>query len=196
MTEEENVPRTAEPAPLLAPTAALLRGFVFEEAAPAEVALARAPAADAAGPVLLREGFRIGELRLLIPYEDGSELTEMPQVYLLPRAPAWFLGMANLHGALVPVFDPAVLFGVARDENAKPMFLVLGHGDDKAGLVIDGLPQRLRLAVSDRIDNAAVPPLLAGCVKDVYWSDGRDWMELQVDDLLRAVTEELAATAQ
>jgi twitching motility protein PilI len=196
MAQKASLARVTEPAPLLAPTAALLRGFVFEAQAPAEVALARAPAADAAGLVLLREGFRIGELRLMIPYEDGNELTEMPQVYLLPRAPAWFLGMANLHGALVPVFDPAVLFGVARDENAKPMFLVLGHGDDKAGLVIDGLPQRLRLAAADRIDNAAVPPLLAGCVKDVYWSDGRDWMDLQVDDLLQAVTEELAASAQ
>jgi twitching motility protein PilI len=195
MSERAGLDRNAEPARLLAPTEALLRGFVLEEAA-AEVALAPSSAADATGTVLLREGFRIGGLRLMIPYEDGNELTEMPQVYVLPRAPAWFLGMANLHGALVPVFDPAVLFGVARDENAKPMFLVLGHGDDKAGLVIDGLPQRLRLAGADRIADAAVPPLLAGCVKDVYWSDGRDWMDLQVDDLLQAVTEELAATAQ
>jgi twitching motility protein PilI len=181
---------------LLTPTEALLRGFVFEAQAPADVLLAPSGGRDAAGADLLREGFRIGELRLMIPYEHGSELTEMPQVYLLPRAPAWFLGMANLHGALVPVFDPAVLFGVARDDSAKPMFLVLGHGDDKAGLVIDGLPQRLRLAAADRMDNAAVPPLLAGCVKDAYWSDGLDWMDLQVDDLLQAVTEDLAATAQ
>lgn len=196
MTDGEGLARTAEPAPLLAPTEALLRGFVFEAAAPSEMPLSPAPARDEPGTILLREGFRIGELRLMIRYEDGSELTEMPQVYLLPRAPAWFLGMANLHGALVPVFDPAALFGVARDENAKPMFLVLGHGDEKAGLVIDGLPQRLRLAASDRIDAAAVPPSLAGCVDHVYWSDGLDWMDLQVDDLLQALTEELAAAAQ
>ena len=190
------LPRIAEPAPLLAPTEALLRGFVFEAAAPSEMPPSPAPARVEPGTILLREGFRIGELRLMIRYEDGSELTEMPQVYLLPRAPAWFLGMANLHGALVPVFDPAVLFGVARDENAKPMFLVLGHGDDKAGLVIDGLPQRLRLTESDRIEDAAMPPSLAGCVNHAYWSEGLDWMDLQVDHLLRTLAEELAGTAQ
>lgn len=194
MTQRASLAWAAQPAPLLAPTEALLRAFVFDEAAPAEVPLAPSPAGDA-GTILLREGFRIGELRLMIRYQDGNELTEMPQVYLLPRAPAWFLGMANLHGTLVPVFDPALLFGVARDENAKPMFLVLGHGDEKAGLVIDGLPQRLRLAATDRIDNAAVPPSLAGCVNHVYWSGGVDWTDLQVDDLLQAVTEQLAASA-
>lgn len=188
--------RVAEPVPLLAPTEALLRGFEFD--APAPTQEAASPRADGGTPgaILLREGFRIGELRLMIRYQDGSELTDLPQVYLLPRAPAWFRGMANLHGTLVPVFDPAELFGVAHDRAAKPMLLVLGHGDEKAGLVIDGLPLRLRLTPADRIENTAVPPSLAGCVNHAYWSDGLDWMDLQVDALLGTLSEELAAAAQ
>jgi twitching motility protein PilI len=187
--------RGAGPLPLLAPTEALLRGFEFDIPASTPAA---ASAADARTPdaILLREGFRIGELRLMIRYEDGSELTDLPQVYLLPKAPAWFLGMANLHGALVPVFDPAELFGVAHDATAKPMLLVLGHGEEKAGLVIDGLPSRLRLGPADRIENGAVPPSLAGCVNQAYWSEGLDWLDLQVSDLLRTLSEELAAAAQ
>ena len=35
-----------------------------------------------------------------------------------------------------------------------------------------------------------------GCVNHAYWSEGLDWMDLQVDDLLRALAEELAAAAQ
>jgi purine-binding chemotaxis protein CheW len=189
--------RVAAPAPLLAPTEALLRRFHFDApSSPKREAVAPGAPSDAAAAILLREGFRIGELRLMIRYQDGSELTDLPPVYLLPRAPAWFRGMANLHGSLVPVFDPAELFGVAHDEKAKPMLLVLGHGDEKAGLVIDGLPLRLRLTEADRIESAAVPPSLAGCVNHAYWSEGLDWMDLQVDDLLRALTEELAAAAQ
>ncbi|HEX9719180.1 MAG TPA: chemotaxis protein CheW [Ramlibacter sp.] len=186
----------AAPAPLLAPTEALLRGFVFDTPAAVPEAVPVRAAGDAPGAILLREGFRIGELRLMIRYQDGNELTDLPQVYLLPRAPAWFRGMANLHGTLVPVFDPAELFGVAHDEKAKPMLLVLGHGDEKAGVVIDGLPQRLRLTESDRIEDAAMPPSLAGCVNHAYWSEGLDWMDLQVDHLLRTLAEELAGTAQ
>lgn len=184
--------RIAEPGPLLAPVEALLRGFDFDEASAAQQAQASAPSARQSGEVLLREGFRIGDLRLMIRYEDGSELTDIPQIYLLPRAPAWFRGMANLHGTLVPVFDPAGLFGVAHDEGAKPMLLVLGHGEEKAGLVIDGLPVRLRVSAADRIENAAMPGLLADCATHAYWADEADWVDLQVSELLDRLSDELA----
>jgi len=190
---------TSEPGtvPLLAPSVALSRGFEFpaqgQEPVPAQ--MAATVAGDGSGAVLLREGFRLGELRLMIHYQDGNELTDLPQVYRLPRAPGWFLGMANLHGTLVPVFDPAELFGVAHASQAKPMLLVLGHGEEKAGLVIDGLPQRLRFTAADRIENAAVPEALANCVAEAYWYEGLDWMDLQVDALLRTLGEQLAASA-
>jgi twitching motility protein PilI len=190
--------RAAAPGPLVAPTVALLRGFVFDAPAQAlEPAPRAAGAANDAGGTrdILREGFRIGTLRLAIRYEDGNELTDMPPVVPLPRAPAWFRGMANLHGALVPVFDAAALFGAAHDEAARSMLLVLGHGDAKAGVVIDGLPVRLRLAASDRIDNPAAPAALAGCVDDAYWSDGEDWMDLRVGALLDRLAGELAGAA-
>jgi len=179
---------------LLTPTQALLRGFIFNEPAPQQTV---APAGRGTLPdagTLLREGFRVGDLRLMIGYADGSELTELPTVYRLPRAPRWFLGMANLHGALVPVFDPAELFGVAHGDG-KPMLLVLGHGEERAGIVIDGLPVRLRLAPEDRIPDAALPPRLAGCAGGVWWSQGADWIDLQVDAWLAQLGAELAVPA-
>lgn len=196
MPDATDFGRAAKPAPLLAPTEALLRGFDFDRPGPAQYVGTAGVAVDPASAILLREGFRIGELRLMIRYQDGSELTDLPQVYLLPKAPAWFRGMANLHGALVPVFDPAELFGVAHDPAAKPMLLVLGHGDERAGLVIDGLPVRLRFTAAHRIEHVAVPPSLVGCVNHAYWSDGSDWLDLQVDKLLGTLSEELAAAAQ
>ena len=190
--------QAARPGPLLEPTEALLRGFVFDEPVQALApALAAAPAANDADSdvTLLREGFRIGSLRLAIRYEEGNELTDMPPVYPLPRAPSWFRGMANLHGALVPVFDTAALFGAVHAPDARPMLLVLGHGDEKAGLVIDGLPVRLRLATADRIDEPAAPAALTGCVDHAYWSEGEDWMELRAGALLDRLAGELAAAA-
>lgn len=179
---------------LLPPTQALLQGFVFD--APCLPAAPHAVAGKPASAVTLaRQGFRIGALRLAIRYEDGSELTELPAVHALPRAPAWFRGMANLHGAPVPVFDPALPFGVAHDREARPMLLVLGHGEARAGVVIDGLPVRLRFSEADLIERCAVPDALAACVAAAYWSDGLDWLDLQVDALLRQWTEELAAAA-
>ena len=68
-------------------------------------------------------------------------------------------------------------------------------GRSKAGLVIDGLPVRLRLAASDRIDEPAAPAALAGCVDGAYWSEGMDWMDLRVGALLDRLAGELAAAA-
>jgi twitching motility protein PilI len=180
----------AVPEPLLAPTAALLRNFEFDAPAPAPRAGAPAPGGD----VLLREGFRVGPLHLAIRYEDGSELTDLPAVHALPRAPAWFRGMANLHGSLVPVFDPATLFGVAAEAGAKRMLLVVGHDEGKAGLVIDGLPVRLKLSACDRLQDAAVPAPLAGCVNAAYWSGDDEWMDLDTAGLLDRLEQQLTGT--
>lgn len=190
----------SQPVQMLAPIEALLRGFELEAprgatTATAPVALATA-AEDALRGLQLREGFRIGELSLMIRYEKGSELTDLPPTFRLPNAPEWFAGITNLHGTLVPVFDLARYFGVDHLPEAKPMLLVLGHGLDAAGVVIDGLPTRLRFDASDRADDAPVPLALEGCVNQTYWAGERTWMDLQVDALLNKLNDELAAAGQ
>lgn len=189
---------------LLSPTEALRQGFQFDEANAARTALAAAYATSAAsaggvagsGEIQQREGFFIGHLGLMIRYEDGSELSDMPTTYRLPNAPEWFTGVANLHGLLVPVFDLASYLGIGHQEGAKPMLLVLGHGNDAAGVVIDGLPVRLRFKLADRADGAPVPAALEGSVTQTYWAAERTWMDLQVPALLSKLSEELAATGQ
>ncbi len=189
--------------PLLKPTQALGRGFDLDgPGSAAGTALAQAYAstpaqpggATAGGEFQQREGFQIGHLGLMIRYQDGSELSDLPVSYRLPNAPAWFIGVANLHGLLVPVFDLAAYLGIEHRSGAKPMLLVLGHGPDAAGVVIDGLPLRLRFQAADRADDAPVPAALAGCVSETYWAADRTWMDLQVHALLDKLSKELAAT--
>ena len=191
------LPAGAATVALLAPTAALLRGFELD--APAGDG-SRASAAPAKGDALvgtqLREGFHIGELGLMIRYEDGNELIDLPTVYRLPNAPDWFVGVANLHGALVPVFDLARYCGVEHDGKAKPMLLVLAHGAAAAGVLIDGLPARLRFDPAERSEDAPVPRALEGCIAATYWLAEHTWMDLQVDDLLAKLNDELTAAGR
>jgi len=190
--------------PLLTPTAALRRGFEFDSLSPGGTALSAAyntsvassSGAISAGEFRQREGFQIGHLGLMIRYEDGSELSDLPTTYRLPNAPDWFTGIANLHGLLIPVFDLARYLGIEHQNEAKPMLLVLGHGADAAGVVIDGLPLRLRFRDSDRADDAPVPAALEGCVTQTYWAAERTWMDLQTPALLSKLSDELAATGQ
>lgn len=176
---------------LLAPTAALLRGFDFS---PAQAASGSAQAHAASlreTSAQSRQGFRIGALNLMIGYTDASELAELAPLHRLPRAPHWFLGMSNLHGVLVPVFDLARWLGVEHSASAKPMLLVLAHGLDAAGIVIDGLLERLHWGREQLADAALVPDGLAEITPRAVLIGEQLWFDLEVSALLSQLETEL-----
>jgi twitching motility protein PilI len=166
------------------PTLALTRGFVRGAVA----------ALVATSSQQTRQGFRIGELALMMRYEDGSELTEMPPLHRLPNVPAWCLGIANLHGMLVPVFDLGGWAGLSRTGDAKRMLLVLSHGADAAGVVIDGLPQRLRFTPEQQADAATAPARLAPHLRGAALIDSVLWFDIDRAGLLDALESSLART--
>jgi chemotaxis signal transduction protein len=154
-------------------------------ALPAELA-----ALGAYGPVevnpndIVRQAFRIGHMRLLAPFATASELVEMPNVYPLPRMPANLLGLVNLHGRIVPLFDLAPLFETQHLPREKRMVLVIGHGDAAAGIVIDGLPRRMVF----QPENEIIPPALTAAAATAVvasYSHGPDaWFEFNYAQLL------------
>lgn len=181
---------------LLTPTQALLRGFtLFEtEAAPTEDNAVGAPQlviGTTINGVQARQGFRVGPLNLMIGYADSSELTEMPDIYRIPNAPVWFCGMANLHGMLTPVFDLSRYLEVERDAASKKMLLVLSHGADAAGVVIDGIPERLRWSADDQVDIAAAPARLAPHLRAACIVGEGLYFDLECNALLNALEQAL-----
>jgi twitching motility protein PilI len=171
----------------MTPTQALTIGFDFD--APLDPETSRATAADDGEQ--RRQGFRIGALALMTRREDAREVTEMPSVYRLPSTPDWFCGMANLNGVPTPVFDLARYLGFERNLQAKPMLLVLAHGADAAGVVIDGLPERLRWSSADRADAAMVPARLASFQHGACLIDEQLWFDLACATLLDALEDAL-----
>lgn len=178
----------------MTPTQALTRGFDLDPAVADvqdEPARLRPDAASRDAAEQRRQGFRVGGLRLMIRYEDGSELTEMPEVYRLPNVPGWFCGMANLHGMLTPVFDLANYLGIEPDPQAKRMLLVLSRGADAAGVVIDGLPERLRWSDADRADARTAPLRLAPHLNGACLIGERLWFDVECDALLDALEQSM-----
>lgn len=137
------------------------------------------------------QGFRIGEMHLMIRYEESSELSEMTVIHRLPNAPSWFCGMANLRGKLTPVFDLARFIGVAPGPEAKRMLLVLAHGNDAAGIVIDGLPQRLRWVADERNDVGAAPERLLPHLRGTHFIEGKLWFDLNTNSLLGEIEQSI-----
>ena len=133
---------------------------------------------------IVRQAFRIGKMRLLAPFDVSSELVEMPSVYPLPRMPANLLGLVNLHGRIVPLFDLADLFETAHTPREKRMVLVMGHGDAAAGIVIDGLPRRMVFRPDDHILTPALPAAAATAAIATYVQGPDAWYEFNYSQLL------------
>jgi len=147
-------------------------------------------AAMTTGPVeenpndIVRQAFRIGHMRLLAPFATASELTEMPNVFPLPRMPANLLGLVNLHGRIVPLFDLAPLFETQHLPREKRMLLVIGHGDAAAGIVIDGLPRRMVFQPENEILTPALSTAATTAVVATYQQGSDAWFEFNYAHLL------------
>ena len=176
----------------LPPVEALERGFELASGETGAMALV----ADWRQTVVFgeeqsRQGFRIGEVGLMIHFKEGSELTEMPPLHHLPNTPRWLLGVVNLHGRLIPVFDLLRYLNLERTLETKQMLLVLGHDADAAGFLIDGLPQRLRWTDNEQSEVDLAPRLLEPHVRASCLIDGKVWFDLKLSSLLDALEADL-----
>jgi twitching motility protein PilI len=154
---------------------------------PELAALASAPMGEEDPNNIVRQAFRLGQMRLLAPFDASSELVEMPDVYPLPRMPANLLGLVNLHGRILPLFDLAALFETAHAPREKRMVLVIGHGNDGAGIVIDGLPRRMVFKPDSRIQPPSLPAAAAAAVVDAFVQGPDTWYEFNYTQLLEHI---------
>lgn len=135
--------------PLMSPVAAL------ERSAPSRRFLDVGH--EAAAPS--RYGFRIGDLGLLLGARTLCEVAAVPAAARIPGTPNWLLGVMNLRGTLVPVFDLHALFELpAAERSNSAAGLVIDRGEHAVAIVIDDLPRPLRglNALAEQ------PPLPAG----------------------------------
>jgi len=140
----------------------------------------------------VRFGYRVGSMGFLVARGVLSELLPHPATYPIPNAPAALRGFVNRQGALVPVWDLHVLLDDAPAVETRESILLLGRGESRIGLVIDGLPRSLkRLEPVSRLP--APPALLRDYVQAAYTGDGTLWMEFDCEGLLRAQAQQALA---
>ena len=116
-----------------------------------------------------RLGFYIGNLGLLIAKAAISELTYPLPLCPIPNTAAWLLGLINLRGNLVPVFDLHKLLQLKPKEDTIPMLLILGSGESAGAMLIDSLPVHLNFFEED--DKLTTLPPLPNIIKS-YASTG------------------------
>jgi purine-binding chemotaxis protein CheW len=88
--------------------------------------------------------FPLGPERYALPMEEVREIVAAPALTTLPTAPAVVLGLVNLRGDVLPVFDAGRL--VASPYPAEPQFvMVVDTERGAAGVAASGMPSILDL---------------------------------------------------
>ncbi|MFT3732408.1 MAG: chemotaxis protein CheW [Hyphomicrobium sp.] len=119
--------------------------------------------------------FRVGSQEFCIDIMGVREIRGWTQATPLPHAPQYVRGVINLRGAVLPIVDLAMRFGIGLTEpTARSVIIVVQIHQQVVGLLVD--------AVSDilTVSQAAMQPtpdiasdLAKTFVKGVYAIDGR-----------------------
>jgi chemotaxis signal transduction protein len=156
------------------------------------------PGQDAGRAHNLRYGYVLGSFRILIDKQVPCEVVPETAIYPLPNTPQWVLGMINLRGNLVPIFDLRTrLLPEAADSSERRM-LILDRGARAAGIFIDGLPQALEINEADPAQFAEIPVGLPATLRDnlcgAYSCAGTTWLEVDHRALLAQLTGDSKAS--
>lgn len=124
-----------------------------------------------------RYGYRVASLNLLIRAETGSEVIRPQAVAPLPGAPAFLLGLINLRGNLVPIFDLGLVLSGRRSEvTPTKLFLILDKAENAVGMLIDSYPQPLT-ELRTITQMPQLPATLEAYVPAAFVKDDKVWLD-------------------
>jgi chemotaxis signal transduction protein len=106
---------------------------------------------------------RIGGEQYALPVEHVDEVLELGDVTPVPGSADWMLGLQNLGGEIVPVFDLAGILQVERDGRPRRL-AVVEHDGRRAAFAVDEVIDVGRLAGAAQEPDS--PHLLASMVLD------------------------------
>jgi hypothetical protein len=128
----------------------------------------------------IRYGFSIGEVGLLVGQSAGCEVIAIPTIARLPTTPAWLLGVANLRGNLVPIFDLPALLETPAAEN-------------RFGLIFDRGEHPVALENLEPLLQAPSPPPAAREFVSGAYRHGRSvWMEFDHRKFFESIAQRMS----
>ena len=114
--------------------------------------------------------FRVGGERFAFHLGQVAEIIRMPNVARMPLAPRSLLGLANLHGVVVPIVDTRRLLQVSEAPLDEATRIIMIDAGAPVGFVVDRVDNLAAIA-SHRVEQARAgagninPDFVAGIVK-------------------------------
>lgn len=132
--------------------------------------------------------FRVDTEQYALDISMVKEIITVPAISKLVDAPAGMLGMINLRGAVLPVYDLRHSFGLARQEpNSRSRIMVIESGRRDVGVLIDQVMEVLKVRQSDieiASEHTGMQP--GRLVQGVYKQNDSFIVVLNIDHALQA----------
>ncbi len=134
-------------------------------------------------------GFSLLGCKLIAPMRQIGEMLEVPASSTrLPGVHPWVVGLSNVRGRLLPLFDMAYFFGGKAEGHRKQQrVLVIETESLYSGLIVDqafGMQHFTADRFSETVD--AVPPALEPYVRGSYTDPtGVDWAVFDMGALVQ-----------
>jgi twitching motility protein PilI len=133
-------------------------------------------------------GFRMGDLLLVAPLEEVSEILIFPSMTHVPQAKPWIRGVANVRGQLMPIVDlHGYIEGELTDISRRSRVLVVHHDNLIVGLLVDEALGLRHFFEEDRVGGlSSLPPLYQDYVVGGYKQGNTQWAVFSVRNLVAA----------
>ena len=154
------------------PSETLNRQFVLED----EPALVQ-DTSEQKFKVITTHAVRVGDIGLLLPPNEESELVENLSVCRLPNTPTWFNGVTSLRGNMIPVFDIHELLGFESNGQELRMVIV-GITDKAAAFWVDEMPRLVMVTSDDTMESSLpLPQLMKDHARSFFLKDEQIWID-------------------
>jgi purine-binding chemotaxis protein CheW len=91
--------------------------------------------------------FSAGDQSFSIEITQVREIRRWSPVTALPHAPEEVLGVMNLRGSVIPIYDLAARFGLGQTpENPRNVIVVAMHGGQTVGLLVEAVSEILSVS--------------------------------------------------
>lgn len=119
-------------------------------------------------------GFTAGGLNFIAPLNVYCELLTDCRIEPVPNAPKHFLGLTNVRGNLIPIYQLEPLLEV-KPLSRKYAF-VIGKLDHAGAIIIDGKPKPFDFRdFESNTQPNNIPTFLQSCIRDYYSLEDQAW---------------------
>lgn len=130
-------------------------------------------------------GFRVGDLRLLAPLDQVSEVVPYAVVTPVPGTKRWLKGIANVRGDLLTIVDLADFLGkepIVPDADSRLLIMNV-PGLNSALLVPEVIGLRHFVEEDDRAEIPDVEEPVRSCLRGAFFQDETLWGQFDMQVL-------------